>query len=741
MGLFDQFPYTNFHELNLMWILEALKEIQTTTEQFVAINSLKYADPIQWNITSQYEKNTIVIDPQTGTAYISVQPVPTGVALTNEDYWTVVFDLGAFVTRAAKNFTTRWEADTTLTATFNSAAGEWLVWGDTLYVANVNITAGDSYVVDGNIKRITIEEVKNEVLQLIADNYNVIVAMIGDLNDLTTTAKDNIVTAINELVSGLSTEAQAREAADNAEAQAREAADTALQGNINAEAQAREDADDVLRQLILSSSSYYDTIQDLIDDTNVIADKNCVVNGYHNSGDCDIMIWATTTTATGDFGEITLNNGLYAHLLKSNPKHFNVKQYGAYGDGVHDDYNIINDIIGVAREIDNSVVYLPAGKYLIGIYLNNLRTIESAGDPTDLRNLTLCGDGENSIIYGHETDMSHGCFDILQLNKVMNVHIKDLALTEDITPTTWGANGISITNGGQNITIDNVHVYDLPYYTGGGYIDGGKAFTIQTGSYTDVTKPICNITIKNCKVDNTPYGFETDLVGADQVEVNNILVTDCVFNVLYAGVGLGMSEPFYTKAYYMFSNLIITTKQFGVIIQRFWGAKFNNISIMQIETPNPILASETNINAIRLISAISCIFQNISATYNNGQDCVYMASDGRTNTRNNLFEGLMCGGTFSGYMINGANVNSQFPSDNVFIQCIGGGPALGSISNLFISLYNAHNLIMQIAGITTINTDIQSENVTAHTLGTFTGACIKVLKANGSVQGYIPLYA
>ena len=192
MGLFDQFPYTNFHELNLMWILEALKEIQTTTEQFVAINALKYADPIQWNITSQYEKNTIVIDPQTGTAYISVQPVPIGVALTNPDYWTVVFDLGSFVTRAAQNFTQRWEEDTTLTATFNTAAGQWLVWGDTLYRANVNITAGDSYVVDSNITRITVEEVKNEI-----------VATIGDLTDLDTTDKSNLVAAINEVLTTL----------------------------------------------------------------------------------------------------------------------------------------------------------------------------------------------------------------------------------------------------------------------------------------------------------------------------------------------------------------------------------------------------------------------------------------------------------------------------------------------------------------------------------------------------------
>lgn len=181
MGLFDQFPYTNFHELNLTWILEALKEIQTTTEQFVAINSLKYADPIQWNITSQYEKNTIVIDPQTGTAYISVQPVPTGVILTNTDYWSVVFDLERFVTQAAQNFTSRYESTTTLNATFPTPLGEWLIWNDTLYVALTNIVAGDQYVVDSNIRHFTMED------------------LIGHLSSLTTNDKTSIVNALNEI--------------------------------------------------------------------------------------------------------------------------------------------------------------------------------------------------------------------------------------------------------------------------------------------------------------------------------------------------------------------------------------------------------------------------------------------------------------------------------------------------------------------------------------------------------------
>lgn len=212
MGLFDQFPYTNFHELNLDWILKALKELEHTIDQFVAINALKYADPIQWDITSQYEKNTIVIDPQTGTAYISVQPVPIGVALTNPDYWTVVFDLGSFVVRAAKNLANTYEAETTLTATVNTPAGGWLVWGDTLYKALVNITAGDSYVEGGNIEHFTIEEVIGHLEDLNTTNKSNLVAAInevaievlgkiGDLADLNTTDKSNLVAAINEVIS------------------------------------------------------------------------------------------------------------------------------------------------------------------------------------------------------------------------------------------------------------------------------------------------------------------------------------------------------------------------------------------------------------------------------------------------------------------------------------------------------------------------------------------------------------
>lgn len=191
--MFNQYPYLNIQDLNLDYILKAIREMRYEVTNFVSINAIKYADPIQWNITSQYEKNTIVIDPVTGTAYISVAPVPAGVALTRPEYWTVVFDLGSFVTRAAQNFTDHWESETTTTATFASNAGDWLVWGDVLYKALTNITAGDTYVVGSNIEHFTIEDVYNSYLNTIAN----ILALIGT-TPLPTTAQ-TITGAVDEL--------------------------------------------------------------------------------------------------------------------------------------------------------------------------------------------------------------------------------------------------------------------------------------------------------------------------------------------------------------------------------------------------------------------------------------------------------------------------------------------------------------------------------------------------------------
>ena len=216
MGLFDQFPYTNFHELNLDWLLKLIKELNNKVENFVSLNTIKYADPIQWNITTQYEANTVVVDPQTGVAYISSKPVPAGVSISDTGYWSVIFDLKRFVTQAAKNFTSRYEEETTLTATFSTPSGGWLVWGDTLYEALVNITAGDSYVINSNIRHITMEEVINNINTAIANEASSRASADYAITQSLNNEISNRETAVTNLQNAIAAETTARENADNA---------------------------------------------------------------------------------------------------------------------------------------------------------------------------------------------------------------------------------------------------------------------------------------------------------------------------------------------------------------------------------------------------------------------------------------------------------------------------------------------------------------------------------------------
>lgn len=97
MAFYDKFPYTNFQELNLDRIIREVLEVKQGLNFVIENASLKYADPIQWNITSQYQANTVVIDPATDIAYISTKPVPNNILITDTNYWTPIFDMSQLI--------------------------------------------------------------------------------------------------------------------------------------------------------------------------------------------------------------------------------------------------------------------------------------------------------------------------------------------------------------------------------------------------------------------------------------------------------------------------------------------------------------------------------------------------------------------------------------------------------------------------------------------------------------------
>ena len=55
MGLFDQFPYTNFHELNLDWILGQMKNVESYVKNIEGV----IGETTQKMIESLYEKGLL----------------------------------------------------------------------------------------------------------------------------------------------------------------------------------------------------------------------------------------------------------------------------------------------------------------------------------------------------------------------------------------------------------------------------------------------------------------------------------------------------------------------------------------------------------------------------------------------------------------------------------------------------------------------------------------------------------
>lgn len=344
----NQYPYINLNDLNLDYLLNKLKALEVQLVDFIKINTIKYADPIQWNITTQYEANTVVIDGNTGTAYLSTQPVPSGVALTNTDYWTVIFTLDLL--SANQNITFRNDGANVI-ATFESNVDDWLLWNSQLYKVIRHIAINEAYVEGYNLDRYSVELfIKDYISNLeniigalsdlttsdtdsIVDAINSIITERGALSDLTTTDKTSIVDAINEV---------------NSKPQI-----TPAFVNVNAMINADVSVGDI-----------------------------CYTLGYYSAGDNGGAKYLISNTS--DSTSITLNNGLYANLVYDDS--INIAQLGAQNN------SDATSALTLALSLVNTVV-IPQGVYNIasGIDVQHKTLIgEYSGlNQDDLPTLTL----------------------------------------------------------------------------------------------------------------------------------------------------------------------------------------------------------------------------------------------------------------------------------------------------------------------------------------------------------------
>lgn len=194
MGLLDlighKYPFTDFHELNLDWCITAILQLQKAFEDFSAGNKIVFANPLQHDLTKTYAKNTIVVDPVSGTAYLSLDVVPVGVQLDNTDYWLPVFDFASYVTRANQNFTDNYFSGTDRTP-IPLVVGDWVVLDDVLYKVTAAMAADDLFIIGTNIVHFTVEQFLKDFItsvnQTINDWHNQMVGLINQYkNDIDT---------------------------------------------------------------------------------------------------------------------------------------------------------------------------------------------------------------------------------------------------------------------------------------------------------------------------------------------------------------------------------------------------------------------------------------------------------------------------------------------------------------------------------------------------------------------------
>lgn len=185
--MFDtRWPYTNFHELNLDWILDTLKKQDAAIADFISLNSITYANPLQWDITRQYPKNQVVLDTN-GDGYLSVQPVPVGVEIDNTDYWTKIGNFSELWSTVKLAITAADEGLKTM-ASADRASGD-LVWlNNTLYVCTTAITRGTEYGTNNTAKTTIDARLANlaQAVKTLQDNIADVNTALSDKIDKST---------------------------------------------------------------------------------------------------------------------------------------------------------------------------------------------------------------------------------------------------------------------------------------------------------------------------------------------------------------------------------------------------------------------------------------------------------------------------------------------------------------------------------------------------------------------------
>lgn len=430
MGFFNTYPYQDEHELNLDWLIGQIRKLTTELNDFVSLNTIKYADPIQWDITRQYMTNTVVIDGQTGTAYLSTKPVPEGVMITDPNYWTVIFTLDIYSVN--ENITKRNDGLNAI-STFSSVIGDWLLWNNVLYKVIQDIPVNTAYVIGTNISPYSVENFVRDYITALSNAVSDLDDDVRDLNDRV----DDIETKIQSL------------------------------------------------------SVIYSTLTELINDDNIVANKIVKTMGRISENDNGGSYYEILDTAPAGYYE-TLNNGLFAKPIGAhNVLVYNctgtsdetskittaISEIDDYIEFNPVTYTISGELVFTQDIHGNNAKIKVTGDILTAILTpGNVKELEVYSDSTSHVRVGIAGTSANSIIedcYVHDlynddvSSPNHSVFGILLDNTDRNGtaiarrnRVNNIVGTYLISQTSYSASGI-VFSGNSNVLIANNMVSNI----------------------------------------------------------------------------------------------------------------------------------------------------------------------------------------------------------------------------------------------------------------------------------------
>jgi len=216
-----------------------------------------------------------------------------------------------------------------------------------------------------------------------------------------------------------------------------------------------------------------------------------------------------------------------------------VKDFGAVGDG-SDEYAIIKKAWDFCVANGKSL-YFPAGVYSSGSQNMPFKNPEfPASSLLDCKNIVIHGEGPNTILM---SESSAGA-DVINVYECKNLHFRSLKIKATLSGSSGaGSNAVSVVGGFDNITFENIWAEDLPYVDKTTYLDGGKGFTIQTGT---PSTEVGTLVVKNFFVKGCVYGFgvEVDLPNfatkRHAIDIHGV-AEDCYVGFLFSAGESGAS--------------------------------------------------------------------------------------------------------------------------------------------------------------------------------------------------------